>query len=134
MIYLLIRYKISKYFLLACSLSFHFINSVTLKHRNQHCHCCGLGTSMCLRHSPPPEVFNEISFLNISLMDFTFGILLRNSLSSPRLQRFVSSLRNFRSSCCGSVVMNPNNIHENMGLIPDPAQWVKDPVLLQTLL
>ena len=30
------------------------------------------------------------------------------------------------SSQCGSVVVNPISIHENMGLIRGLAQWVKD--------
>ena len=33
------------------------------------------------------------------------------------------------SSHCGSAVINPTNIHEDVGLIPGPAQWVKDPAL-----
>ena len=33
------------------------------------------------------------------------------------------------SSCRGSVVMNPSRIHEVVGLIPGPAQWVKGPAL-----
>ena len=33
------------------------------------------------------------------------------------------------SSHCGSAVMNPTSSHENVGLIPGLAQWVKDPAL-----
>ena len=30
------------------------------------------------------------------------------------------------SSHCGSAVMNPTSIHEDEGLVPGLAQWVKD--------
>ena len=35
----------------------------------------------------------------------------------------------FRSSYCGSVVVNLTSIHEDMGLIPGSAQWVEYPAL-----
>ena len=38
----------------------------------------------------------------------------------------VYKIRNFY---CGSIVTNLTSIHEDTSLIPDPAQWVKDPRL-----
>ena len=35
----------------------------------------------------------------------------------------------FWSSCCGAAETNPTSIREDVGLIPDLAQWVKDQVL-----
>ena len=36
-----------------------------------------------------------------------------------------SKLKNFRSSHCGSALKNPTSIHEDAGLIPGPAQWLR---------
>ena len=33
------------------------------------------------------------------------------------------------SSCCGSLVTKLTSIHKDMGLVPGPAQWAKDPSL-----
>ena len=42
----------------------------------------------------------------------------------------VGHSRHRRSSCCVSVGTNLTGIHEDAGLIPGPAQWVKDMVFL----
>ena len=34
------------------------------------------------------------------------------------------------SSRCGSVVMNPTSMHEDVDSNPGPAQWIKDLALL----
>ena len=38
--------------------------------------------------------------------------------------------KNAGSSHCGSVITNLTDIHEDVGLIPGPTQWVKDLALL----
>ena len=43
---------------------------------------------------------------------------------------FESRYFRFRGSRCGSAVTKPTNIHEGVGWLRGPAQWVKDLVLL----
>ena len=50
------------------------------------------------------------------------------SYAKPSVCCVIKNL-NFRSSHCGSAVMNPDSIHEDVGSIPGLAQWVKDLVL-----
>ena len=40
-----------------------------------------------------------------------------------------SKLKWYQSSRCSSVVTNSTGIHVDVGSIPGPAQWVKDPAL-----
>ena len=60
--------------------------------------------------------------------------VIRNGVQScPRGQISVQVIKFFfliGSSPHGSEVMNPTNIHEDQGLIPDLVQWVKDLALL----
>ena len=56
---------------------------------------------------------------------FLFLKATKNELFfQPQLLR-----NNFGSSHCGSAVMNPTSIHEDVRFIPGPAQWVKELVL-----
>ena len=41
----------------------------------------------------------------------------------------VSGTKCFQGSPCGSAVMDLTGIHEDTGLIPGLAQWVKEPAL-----
>ena len=45
------------------------------------------------------------------------------------LKNIYNEKRNYRSSRCSAVETNLTSIHEDAGLIPDLAQWVKVPAL-----
>ena len=47
-----------------------------------------------------------------------------------KIKKIHNNEKQWRSSHHGSAVTNPTSIHENAGLIPGFAQWVKDPALL----
>ena len=49
---------------------------------------------------------------------------------NKQIQRFLFKKREMGwTSHCDSVVMNLASIHEDVCLIPGPAQWIKDPEL-----
>ena len=54
------------------------------------------------------------------------GVCLNSQMKSTNINYNKVS----RSSHCGSAIMNPNSNHQDVGLIPGIAQWVKDPALL----
>ena len=75
----------------------------------------GLRTSICLscgcKKKKKTKTYHD-PVINISLM----------------LSEWKSSFKiaTYRSSHCGSVIMNLTSIHEDSGSDPGPAQWVKD--------
>ena len=62
------------------------------------------------------------------------GLNLQNIQTTHTTQRQKNKQSNQKISrgipCCGSVIMNLINIHEDVGWIPDIVQWVKDRALL----
>ena len=76
-------------------------------------------------------VFFNINLVIISCVcnsPFNTFLLAYLNWNSNKIQRL-----RFRSSCCGSAVISLTDIHEDVGLIPVLAQWVKDPALTQTV-
>ena len=51
-------------------------------------------------------------------------------ITSSLFFKNLNKLKMEESSYCGSGVMNPTSIHEDVGWIPGPTQWVKDTALL----
>ena len=75
-------------------------------------------------------LFNINTHINF-LPTFHTGISLLSTYIYLSKTQFIYQLLVMNISHCGSVVMKPTSIHEDVGSIPWPAQWVKDPVLLQ---
>ena len=78
------------------------------------------------------DILKFLSFYQlISISGFPVVLFIRFSfptflvLFSQFLVKFY-----FRNSHCGLEVTNPASIHEDVGSIPGPAQWVKYPTLL----
>ena len=83
-------------------------------------------------------------FFFVWLYKNSFWHNYKNKVRCFQLGEYVYVFRNFScsfvkldcfrskngSSCCGSVVMNLTGICKDVGSIPGPSQWVKDPELL----
>ena len=63
----------------------------------------------------------------IKILNQVDKIQMTGGLRESTLDMVVSI---FRSSLCGSAVMNPTRIHKDAGSIPGLAQWFKDLALL----
>ena len=58
-------------------------------------------------------------------LPYAMGVALKRQKDKKRKKR----KRKRGSSHCGSAEINLTSIHEDTGLLPGLAQWVKDPVL-----
>ena len=77
---------------------------------------------------PSPSPSTTTSLLSLSRDLFLF---CRYRFICAIFWGFFTLKKNFRSSHCGSAVMNPTSIREDAGSIPGLTQWVKDPALLR---
>ena len=70
---------------------------------------------------------NLVDFYLISWILDLFPYLISQILVRRHFMAFSSADNKafLKSSHCGSAIMNPPSIHEDVILIPGPAQWVK---------
>ena len=62
-----------------------------------------------------------------------FSKISKTNKAHTCLFNYYTKIKVLWSSYCGSMVMNAASIHEDAGLTPGLAQWVKDLALLQTV-
>ena len=81
--------------------------------------------------SPPPQGYKGPSCICLFLVTSCESAITSKQGIGNKIHS-KSGLKNepSRSSCRGSVVMNPTPIHEDSGLIPGLVQWLEDPTLL----
>ena len=75
-----------------------------------------LKMNLKLRELQPKTILYTYRWLHPNLK----GTTNQNAMMGTHIKK-----RKSRSSLCGAIETNPTSIHEDVGRIPDPAQWVR---------